>query len=148
MKSHSGVAVTLGQGFFYCKSTTQKLNTKSSTEAELVALSDHYGMGIWSRDFLIAQGYEVLPTIIAQDNMSTIALANKGRSTADSTRHISIRYFFIKNRVEDGEVILKYVSTNDMVADILTKPLQGQQFNALKSILLGHKLPPFSDNEK
>jgi hypothetical protein len=143
MKSHSGVAVTLGQGFFYCKSTTQKLNTKSSTEAELVALSDHYGMGIWSRELLTSLGFKVLPTVVAQDNMSTITLATKGRSTADSTRHISIRYFFIKNRIEEGEIILEYVPTKDMVADILTKPLQGNQFRQLRAILLGQLVPPF-----
>jgi hypothetical protein len=105
-------------------------------------------MGSWSRDFLIAQGHEVLPTIIAQDNMSTIALANKGRSTADSTRHIAIRYFFIKNRIEDGDVILVHVPTIDMIADILTKPLQGQQFRTLRAYLLGEREPPFPENLK
>ena len=54
--------------------------------------------------------------------MSTMALIEKGQSTSSRTKHINIRYFFVKDRVEAGEVIIKYLPTEEMVADILTKP--------------------------
>ena len=48
-------------------------------------------------------------------------LFEKGRLTSSRTRHIHIRYFFIKDRVESGEVCISYMPTEDMVADLLTK---------------------------
>jgi hypothetical protein len=76
------------------------------------------------------------PAIVYQDNKSTLALAEKGRSTSERTRHINIRYFFIKNRISDGEVTCSYMPTGDMIADILTKPLQGDLFIKLRKQLL------------
>ena len=136
-KSQSGVFITCGQGALYVKSTVQKLNTKSSSEAELVAVSDGAGQILWTRDFLIFQGYDLGPAIVYQDNMSTISLIKRGNPASEKTRHINIRYFFIKDRVDTGELKIEYMCTNDMVADILTKPLQGEKFNKLRDYLLG-----------
>ena len=74
-KSHSGMVITLGLGALFIKSTKQKIVTKSSTEAELVALSDMCSPVIWSREFLIAQGEKLPPVQVHQDNQSTMALA-------------------------------------------------------------------------
>ena len=90
MKSQTGVATTLGTGVTYAKSTTQQLNAKSSTESELIALTDGAGHVIWFRDYLIGQGYDIGPATIYQDNMSTMALVQKGYSSASNTRHINI----------------------------------------------------------
>ena len=136
-KSHSGAIITLGKhGPVHAKSNKQKLVTKSSTEAELVSLSDNVSQVIWTRDFLVSQGYNMKAATVYQDNMSTMALAEKGRSTAEKTRHINIRYFFVKDRVEAGEIEIKYCPTENMLADILTKPLQGQVFRDMRDILL------------
>ncbi len=75
------------------------------------------------------------PADVFQDNHSTMALAAKGRSTSDRTRHIHIRYFFVKDRVDSGEVSVKYMPTKLMLADILTKPLQGELFRAMRQEL-------------
>ena len=88
------------------------------------------------RDFLIGQGYSIGAATIYQDNMSTMALAKNGRSNSDRTRHINIRYFFVKDRVEQGDVKIEYMPTGDMVADVLTKPLQGSLFARLRDLLL------------
>jgi hypothetical protein len=73
---------------------------------------------------------------IFQDNKSTLAMIEKGRSGNKSTRHINIRYFYLKNKIEDGEVVLEYLPTQEMIADILTKPLQGEAFERLRDSLL------------
>lgn len=135
-KSHSGVAITLGAGAIYAKSTKQKIVTKSSAEAELVCLSDCLPQVIHTRNFLQAQGYEVGAARVYQDNTSTITLAEKGRSTSDKTRHVNIRYFFVKDRIAAGEVVLEYLPTSEMVADVLTKPLQGALFVKLRGALM------------
>jgi len=63
MKSHTGGATSLGCGAIMCKSTKQKLNTKSSTEAEVVGSSDYLPNTIWARMFLAEQGYELTENI-------------------------------------------------------------------------------------
>jgi hypothetical protein len=135
-KSHSGMFISLGAGPVLVKSVKQKIVTKSSTEAELIALSDLCSVVIWTRDFLVAQGEEPPPATIFQDNQSTIALAEKGFSTSDRTKHVKIRYFWVKDRVDSGEIKIVYIPTEDMIADILTKPLQGEKFRQLRMSLL------------
>ena len=77
----------------------------------------------------IAQkGYKIEPVIIYQDNQSCMALVERGRSGAERTRHIQIRYFWVKERVVTGEVRVEYLRSEDMYANVLTKPLQGSQF--------------------
>jgi hypothetical protein len=82
-------------------------------------------------NLLKAQGYTMPPAIIYQDNMSTMAMIANGSATAKLTRHINIRYFWVKDNVERGEVCIQYMPTEDMVADVLTKPLQGHLFRRL-----------------
>jgi histone deacetylase 1/2 len=135
-KSHSGMHLSLGLGAFFVKSSKQKIVTKSSTEAELVALSDMCSTVIWSREFLIAQGYDMPPAIVYQDNQSTMALIERGDSHSERTRHIKIRYFWVKDRVDSGDLEIIYQPTDDMIADILTKPMQGEKFVHMRRMLL------------
>ena len=141
MKSHSGVVLTLGQGFFYVKSTKQKMVSKSSTEAELIAVSDHLGIVLWAKDFIyyLCNIFNVngMKTKLLQDNKSTIKLILNGKPKSENSRHISIRYFFIHEKVTDGEICLEYVPTEVMVADAQTKPLQGKRLKYLSNLLLG-----------
>ena len=74
MRSHTGTVIGIGKGPLFAKSSSQKINTKSSSESELVGLSDSAGHVIWVRNFLIAQGYTIPAAKIYQDNKSTIAL--------------------------------------------------------------------------
>jgi hypothetical protein len=68
--------------------------------------------------------------------MSTIALAVKGSGSSDRTRHVSIRYFWIKDKIDNGDIEVIYKPTEDMIADIMTKPLHGDHFIRLRKILL------------
>jgi hypothetical protein len=128
-KSHTGCMVTVGEsGAIYFKSSKQKIVAKSSTEAELIAASDSCNVALHIAEFLRYQGYVVPPVILYQDNKSAIALFARGYSTSDLTKHISIRYFWIKERTDTGEVIIVYCPTAKMFANVLTKPLGGRQF--------------------
>jgi len=136
MQSHTGIVISIGNGAVFAKSSKQRLVTKSSTEAELVGISDALGYIIWTRNWMTAQGYSQEPATIYQDNQSTIVLAHKGHTSGERTRHINIRYFFITDRIKDGEVSVKYLHTSQMTADGGSKPLQGRNFyNFVKAIL-------------
>jgi len=135
-KSHTGLVLMMGRGVIICKSVKQKINTKSSTEAELVALSDSISMAIWCRNFLEEQGYDMPPASVFQDNQSTIAMVRAGKPTSDRTRHVNIRFFFVADREKAGEIAIEYLPTKEMLADALTKPLQGELFLKLRKQLL------------
>ena len=137
MKSHTGAVIGLGKGPIYAKSSVQKLNSTSSTEAELIALSDSTAQIIWTRNFLMELGYDVGAANVYQDNQSTIKLVQNGKSNSGRTRHIAIRYFFVADRISTGEIKVEYMATGEMIADILTKPLQGNLFRKLRTTLMG-----------
>jgi len=129
MKSQSGSTMTMGSGVITAGSTKQKLNVKSSTEAELVGVDDYMAQVLWTKYFLDAQGFETKDTIVYQDNKSAILLEKNGRaSSGKRTKHINVRYFFIADRVSKKELRIEYCPTDDMTADFFTKPLQGAKF--------------------
>jgi hypothetical protein len=137
MRSQTGMTMTMGKGSVYASSVRQKLNTRSSTEAELVGADDAIGMILWTRLFLENQGYMVRDTKLYQDNQSAMLLEKNGkRSSSKRTRHINIRYFFITDCIEKGEVKVEYCPTEDMLADIFTKPLQGNAFYKFRNAVL------------
>ena len=85
-----------------------------------------------------AQGYPVKCIIVYQDNKSTILLERNGkRSSSQRTRHFNIRYFFLTDQIEKGTVEVQYCPTGSMLADYMTKPLQGSLFEAHKKALMG-----------
>jgi hypothetical protein len=123
--------MSLGRGSVYSLLTHQKLNTKSSTEAELVGVDDVMPLILWTRYFLDMQGYDVCKNKVFQDNqMSAILLAeeNGRRSSSHHMHHINIRYFFVTDHIQAKELTVEYCQMADMLADMFTKPLQGSQF--------------------
>ena len=116
----------------------QKLNTGSSTEAELVGIDDALRHIMWGLYFIQAQGYEVTKNILMQDNKPTILLAKNGRfSSSKRTKHTKNRYFMIKDKIGKGEIIIQYCPTGDIWADINTKALQGALFYKMRARLMG-----------
>ena len=115
----------------------QQIVTKSSTEAELIALSKPSNQALQVRNFIIGQGHSCAPVMIYQDNMSCMALIDRGRSAAERTRHISIRYFWLKERVDTGEARVVHLEMKDMYANMLTKPLQGGKFRSKRHGVTG-----------
>lgn len=139
MRSHTGGVISFGTGGILCKSSKQKLNTKSSTEAELVGASDYLPSTVWVMHFMAEQGYPILRSHFAQDNESAIKLAKNGRvSAGQRSRHINIRHFWITDRLRSDDITLTHCPTECMLADFLTKPLQGALFRKFRAVLLGH----------
>ena len=139
MRSHTGGAMSFGIGTIHCKSSRQKLNTKSSTEAELVGMSDYLPYNLWMRMFMKEQGYELSSNVIYQDNQSAMLMEQNGRnSCTGNSRHVDIRYFFVKDRINNKEVMVKYCPTYIMLADFFTKALQGSTFKLLRDVIMGH----------
>eukprot|EP00956_Cyclotella_meneghiniana_P026461 scaffold57247_cov37-Cyclotella_meneghiniana.AAC.7 len=136
-KGQTGALMSLGRGAPISFSRKQKLNVRSSCEGELVGMDDALPFILWARYFIEAQGYTVEQNIIYQDNKSTILLANNGRwSSSKRTRHIKSRYFFIKDKVDSGEVSIEHRPTNEMWSDTLTKPKQGKGFRTDRAMLM------------
>jgi hypothetical protein len=128
----------MGRGFQIVSSTKQKSNTRSSTESELVGVDDMMPIIVWSCYFLMAQGYGVTQNLLLQDNKSNILLEKNGKaSSGKHTQYINIRYFFITDRVNMKEVEIKWCPTKEMVADFMTKPLQGSHFKRLRNLIMG-----------
>jgi hypothetical protein len=138
MRGHTGGGLTMGRGYPIVCSTKQKLNTRSSTESELVGVDDMMPSILWARYFLKAQGYKVNDNVIFQDNKSTMLLERNGKaSSSKRTKHINVRYFFITDRISKGEVRVEWCPTAEMVADFMTKPLQGGTFKRFRDLIMG-----------
>jgi hypothetical protein len=146
-RSHTGGSMTFGLGAVQTTSRKQKLNTKSSTEAELVGADDLSTMILWTKHFLEAQGYAVEKNILYQDNKSAILLEENGkRSSSKRTRHLNIRYFFLTDQIAKGNLSIEYCPTNSMQGDFFTKPLQGAKYFNFRDEIMGMKPTPAVQN--
>ena len=136
-KFYTGVAATLGIGVFYTKSTTQKINTTSSCESELVALSKGLQQSIWAQANLKEQGFLPPPITVYQDNQSTIKLIERGRPGSALTRHIQIGFFWVTDLLTRNIIAITYCPTLHMLADFFTKPLSGSLFDTQRRQIMG-----------
>ena len=129
-KSHCGVSLHLGfpGGSVQTVSKKTKLVALSSTEAEYIGLCEAAKIVAWARQFLEEVGYpQQGPTILYEDNKSAINMVNNGNDHG-RTKHIDIRYHYIRDLVEEGKVVVEYLPTDIMVADTLTKALDKNKF--------------------
>ena len=138
--------MSLGHGIIHDKCSKQKLNTKSSTESEVVGASDYIGYTLYIKWFLREQGYALKLNIFYQDNMSAIKMEKNGRQSCGwKSRHIHIIYVFIKDVLARENIEVVHCPTASMISDYLTKPLQGSLFKSMKEIIMG--LTPFPMEE-
>ena len=137
-RSQTGVATVIGgKTMIHWKTNTQKLNTKASTESELVATSDGMPQSIFIKEFVEEILNMPVNLTLMQDNTSTISLIKAGRALSESTRHINIRFFYVHDYVNKGIIKLEYCPTEIMMADGFTKPLQGAKFIEFRNFVLG-----------
>ncbi len=79
--------------------------------------------------FLKEQGYGTEHVAIQHDNKSAILLVINGKQSSNKrTKHLKMKYFFVKDKVEDGEIKIEHIPTEKMWVDVLTKPKQGSPF--------------------
>lgn len=132
--------MTIGRGHFFSNLRKQKINTRSSMEAELVAVDNALPHLVWTRYFMIAQGYDIKDIILYQDNLSAMLRTTKGKaSNGKRIRHLDIRYFLIKDKVDNGKVWIMYNTTTDLTAEYFTKTLQGEAFHQFRDKVIGIK---------
>ena len=137
-KSHTGLVDRIGNAVVDTKSSKQRINTNSSCEAEIVAVSESLDRMVQEHDFLVHQGYSQLqPNILYQDNESTMSLIHHGRARSETTRHIDIKYYYAKDYVDRGQLTVLHKSTGEMIADFFTKPLQGEHFLSQRDCIMG-----------
>ena len=137
-KGHTGMVIMWGNVAVAVVSKKQKIATKDSTEAELVALSDMIEKTEWAHEYLKEQGYDVKVPLIYEDNTSTITLVKKPDNPKLRTRHLTARRSVVYEhiiRYKSAEI--EYKNTSEMLADTLTKPLVGSMFYKLNNIMMG-----------
>ena len=120
---------SLGVGAAYAQSTHNKINTKSSTESELVKANHLMPQVLQTRYFLEAQGYNFRYNIMYTDDNISILLEDNGKGySSKRMRHTNICYLFITNWISSGDLDMEYCPTGDIISDLFTKPLQGSLF--------------------
>jgi hypothetical protein len=136
-KGHMGSLLTFGRGATTSSSNNLKNPSKRSTESENIGLYNKTSDILWTPNFLEAQGYNIFTNIVYQDNMSTLSLAINGYvSSSKRTKHIKAKYFFVHHFHNNHELDLQYCPTEQMWADIITKPLQDPKFRSMRAFLM------------
>jgi hypothetical protein len=134
-KSVSGYCFYMHGCLISWSAQKQKIIASSSTEAEYYSLSYALREGLWIRLFLTSLQLPIpTPFPLLCDNQSAIKLANSDTSSSRS-KHIDVRYHFIREKIEDGTFETSWIPTADMTADIFTKPLPFPAFSKHRSAL-------------
>jgi hypothetical protein len=118
--------------------TTIDTSTTAAELTEMYLCSNHV-MGF--RNIMSEMGFDLSePTVIYQDNRPAIDIANNNRNMSESTKHMDVRVFKVRERIEDQDVYLEYVRTCGMLADICTKALGARQFTFLRDLMNGYAI--------
>jgi hypothetical protein len=127
-RSTTGYLFTFANGPIAWKSKLQKSSALSSVEAEYIAACSAGREAKWIRQLLSELSFPVVgPTTIFEDNQGCIAISNNNR-TDSRTKHIDIKYHFVRDMVQNHEIHFQYVATDKMLADFLTKPTNIAKF--------------------
>ncbi|KAJ9564656.1 hypothetical protein OSB04_000622 [Centaurea solstitialis] len=130
-RSTSGYVYILAGGAISWKSVKQTLVASSTMAAEFVACYEASNHGIWLRNFVtglrIVKGVE-RPLKLFCDNNSAVLYSNNNRSTIKS-KHIDIKFLVVKERVQNGQILIEHIGTNSMLADPLTNALVPKVFH-------------------
>ncbi|XP_065060473.1 uncharacterized protein LOC135687761 [Rhopilema esculentum] len=134
-KSTSGYLFKLCGGIVSWKKKKQPVIALSSTEAEYIALCSSTQEAVWLRRLLESIGFaQQKPTTVYEDNQGAIALSKNTKNHA-KTKHIDIRYHYIREAIEKNNIMLEYCPIEQQTADILTKGLAKERFQKLRSTM-------------
>ena len=141
-KSHTGGCIGFESDsacWFMWICTKQPVVALSTCEAELIATCT-IGCGVvWSMQILQELHFDQLTIEIGVDNKCSMRLLEQGTGSFKRAKHIKVRFFWLKDLIDEGEIILKYVPSEELVADMLTKATTGTKFKYLRDKLLGTK---------
>jgi hypothetical protein len=115
----------------------QSVVAKSTGEAELIAENKVGDMVEWKLQLMEELGYPQKMVITHVDSKCAMNMARNGTGSFKRAKHIKVHYFWLKDLIDEGIIKLEYQSTNELVADILTEPLTGTQFQYLLYKLIG-----------
>ena len=130
-KSTSGICTFVGHcltSWFFKKQTALAIST---TEAEYVSAGKACQQALWMKQALVDYGIQLNDITILCDNKGAIDLSKNPVQHA-RTKHIEIRHHFLRDNVQKGSISIEKVSSEDNIADILTKPLKREPFNLLR----------------
>jgi hypothetical protein len=131
-RSTTGFLFMLAAAAISWRVQTQRCVALSSAEAELIALTRTVQEAAWLIRVAKCFGIDVKPLTIFEDNQAAIILARDFKFS-EKTKHMSTRYFYVRERIADGTIALEYVSTKDQLADFFTKALGTQLFCKFRS---------------
>jgi hypothetical protein len=135
-KSTSGYVITMNCGPVSWNVSKQKTPSSSPTESEYKSLHHATLEVIWLRQLIAEMGYaQQSATIINEDNESTIDCTRNPVSHS-KMKHIDIKYHVIRDYIEQGQITVKWISTNEQLADMFTKPLPPALFHRFRNQLL------------
>jgi hypothetical protein len=134
-KSTTGYVFMICMGAISWKATGQGSVALSSAEAELVALAKTVQHALWLLRLAETMGFNFQPMTINEDNQATIAIVNGDTKSSERTKHIGVKYFFVREEIQDGKIKVKYIETTEQSADIFTKALVGASFQRLRTNL-------------
>nr|GEU81340.1 retrovirus-related Pol polyprotein from transposon TNT 1-94 [Tanacetum cinerariifolium] len=129
-KSTSGGAQFLGEKLVSWSSKKQDCMMLSTAKAEYVSLSACYAQVLWMRTQLTDYGFHFKKITIYCDSKSAITISCNPIQHS-RTKHIAVRYHFIKEHIEKGTIELYFVKTDYQLADLFTKALPTDRFNYL-----------------
>lgn len=133
-KSNSGYYCSLNGGAIAWSCRKQDIIALSSTEAEYIALTDTCKEMIWLKRLAAGLNVEIpMQTTIFTDSQSSISMVNN-QKFSNRTKHIDTKFHFVQNQVSNGSIRLKYVSTEENVADMMTKPLGSIRMKKLREM--------------
>jgi hypothetical protein len=130
-KSTSGTCQFLGRSLVSWASKKQNSVALSTVEAEYIAASHYCAQLHWMRQTLRDYGYKLTKIPLLCDNESAICIADNPVEHS-RTKHIAIRYHFLRDHQQRGDIEIAYVSTKEQLADIFTKPLDENTFTKLR----------------
>jgi hypothetical protein len=147
-KSTSGMCFNLGSTMISWGSRKHKSVALSTTEAEYITACEACTKAIWLRN-LISDLFDQISysTIIHCDNKSSIRLSEHPMFH-ERSKHIEIKYYFIRDKVQEGEVKLQYIPTNEQTIDILTKPLSRIKFAYFREKMGIVEITPLAEREE
>lgn len=130
-RSTTGYVFQMGQNTITWNSKRQQTVALSTTEAEYMALCHASKEAIWIQKLLMDLGIENTEIILYEDNQGCLALANNPVNHT-RTKHIDVQYHFVREKLENEAFKLEYCPTENMLADLLTKPIAKHQFQKLR----------------